>query len=355
MIKKLVSILLLAVTTLSCKEHRNDTFNSDDIRIMREIAYEVVYDSRLSQFAMKDDRASRVAFIKIYHGGLYAYDIQTNQVIQFDSLGLITKRYGLGHGRGPGEFEQLSRFDVGDEMIVVADPILKRLSYFDIIDGNLISTKPTKFHPLGIAFISGGGDVAVLHTMRDSLLYLYPFDKLSYTSAWKLAGYDTGGDYLMSMNGDILASGDSIVYYPNLDHRNFTIILDSTGVLQTGPVSATVDTFTFRPSIKTGAEMGYRILSPDFTAFRRPSGSVGGYEYIACKFYDVERFDERIVHRFYLDRYSNGGTYIDTIDLTNFPFVDNVNDIREVLVTEQHIVLNIEYNDLIILRVDNGF
>jgi hypothetical protein len=353
MIRNLTNLILSAILLISCGKPGKDRFISDDGRIIREVSFEVLYDSRSSQLSMKHDRASGVAFVRHMDGDLYAYDIKANQVIRFDSLGYISKRYGRGQGRGPGEFAQMSRFDVSETMIVVADPVLKRLTYFDIDDGSVISTKPLKYHPLGIAFLRNGRDAAILHTMRDSLVYLYPYDSLSYTSAWKIDGYDTGGDYLMSMNGDILAMGDSIVYYPNQDHRNYTILLNSAGALRPGIVSASVDTFTFRPSIKTGADMGYRILSPDFEAFRRTSGRAGIYEYFNCRYFDVDKFDERIVRRFYLDRYHIGGSYVDSIDLTNTSLLDNVNDIREVWVVEGYVVLNILYNDIIIIKYED--
>jgi len=57
------------------------------------ITYEVIYDSRTSPIRNDQDHVSRVAFISSRLGYLYAYDIQANQVVQFDSLGFIIMKY----------------------------------------------------------------------------------------------------------------------------------------------------------------------------------------------------------------------------------------------------------------------
>jgi len=345
MLKRFAVFYMIVFTVTAC-----DSNNEPDNRNYRSLTYNVVYDSRSSSALNSQEFVSRVGFIKKKQGFLYAYDLNAHQIVQFDTLGLITKRYGLGQGKGPGEFVQMAEFDISNDLVVVADRIQQRLAYFNRLTGDLLSTKPTPYIPIQIAFIAGSDDVTVMHSMRDTLIYLYPYESPTYTSGWKLDEYDTGYDYMMSMSGSLRSQNDTVFYYPYYDSRIFSIVIDSSRGLQSGNDIATIDTFSFRPSIKTGADLGYRILSPEFSAIRKYGGTTDGYFFISSKYYDPEKFDDRIVQHLYLDKYSRNGTYIETIDLTHLPYLDNINDIREIIVNENHIVLNILYNDVIILR-----
>ncbi|MEP6833122.1 MAG: 6-bladed beta-propeller [Gemmatimonas sp.] len=75
---------------------------------------------------------SEPAALAVSRTAIYVADVGSNHVFEFDRSGKLVRRIGQ-KGRGPGEFVSTSSLAmVGDTMLAINDPALKRVSLYEI-------------------------------------------------------------------------------------------------------------------------------------------------------------------------------------------------------------------------------
>lgn len=100
---------------------------------------------------------------------IYILDIGDLTIKKFSADGQFIQKFGKGRGQGPGEFLNITDFDIRDNgEIWVCDPILGYITIFDI-DGIPIKTYRTKEPPYRIGLQKTGLFVVIPSFFLDSL------------------------------------------------------------------------------------------------------------------------------------------------------------------------------------------
>ncbi|WP_178139372.1 6-bladed beta-propeller [Rhodothermus profundi] len=163
-----------------------------------------------------------VDFIKIGpRKTVYVFDRGVNQVIQFDlNTGQIVQRYGKGLGKGPGEFNVVTDFEVdNDGYVYVCDSENSRITIFSP-NGSLLSTLSLSSPPLGIALLKDKYiAVQLIDPKNDALFEIYQLEK--NRDKYKLKLIKRFGKFFekqaalgLLLNGLITGSDTFFVYAP---------------------------------------------------------------------------------------------------------------------------------------------
>jgi hypothetical protein len=78
--------------------------------------------------------------IKIDASHIYVLEWATQNIFKIDSQSGVNTTVGWGKGRGPGEFENITDFDIFKETLYVCDPVLGKVDCFDARTGKYLKT-----------------------------------------------------------------------------------------------------------------------------------------------------------------------------------------------------------------------
>lgn len=97
--RKLLSIVLIAITIIGCKNHRSKEYFISPVNNKKDILFDKI---KLDSIPIKRIESSYVGFIRIVSNSIYFIDQRFGWIFEFDKNGLFQRRY-LGVGRGPEE------------------------------------------------------------------------------------------------------------------------------------------------------------------------------------------------------------------------------------------------------------
>ena len=95
----LLSIVLIAITIIGCKNHRSKEYFIFPLNNKKDILFDKI---KLDSIPIKRIESSYVGFIRIVSNSIYFIDQRFGWIYEFDKNGLFQRRY-LGVGRGPEE------------------------------------------------------------------------------------------------------------------------------------------------------------------------------------------------------------------------------------------------------------
>ncbi|TKG95447.1 6-bladed beta-propeller [Puteibacter caeruleilacunae] len=166
-LRKVMGLLLLILFITSCGKNNSKQQNStDDIihfqvgerkspdeytRIKASELYSKVHGFELDKSGGPIGAVSKVM---VYKDKLYVLDVhKAKELFVYDLKNKGRFLYKISSkGRGPGEYTMLTDFciDLKNDQILIADPILRRISYFDS-HGNFKKADQLDFNPTQIA------------------------------------------------------------------------------------------------------------------------------------------------------------------------------------------------------------
>lgn len=149
--------------------------------------------------------------LKVINGDLYISDFSDFSIFILDDTGKKKRTIKTGKGRGPGEFENLTDFDVIRDTLWAVDIQNLRVSSFSLNNGEFLESFSVEHRPLRIATLDEGFVIQWLGA--DSLFskFDYQGNELNQFGAV----IEDQRIHMMSMSGEIRSAGtDRFVYLP---------------------------------------------------------------------------------------------------------------------------------------------
>ncbi|MGF1671130.1 MAG: 6-bladed beta-propeller [Balneolaceae bacterium] len=205
--------------------------------------------------------------LKVFDGNIYLSDFTDFSIYEYDLYGNLIGKIKTGRGRGPGEFLNLTDFDVIDKTIWAVDSQNMKISSFSVETGELLTNIPVNRRPMRIACLKNVFIIQWFGTEKLFSIFNYNGEELKQFGEI----IEKQRQHIASLDGTLISNyNDRFIYIPF--YASLIYYFESDGKLINvikGP-----DGIGFPTTKRDGA----RVWDPDFLYMR--DGWIGKQNYL---------------------------------------------------------------------------
>jgi len=194
------------------------TNSSDEINFVRSPNYNpekyervISENYRLDSRYLKDSTILRPAHIRFYEKKIYISDFSDFSIYEFDQSDKQTKKIVTGRGRGPGEFQNLTDFDIINDTLWAVDSQNMMISSFSLKTNEFIKSYSVDKRPMRITCLA---NMFIVQWLGSELLFSsFDYEGNEIKNFGKII--DDQLQHTLSLDGTIRSNKkDRFVYIP---------------------------------------------------------------------------------------------------------------------------------------------